>query len=62
MNDDFKQDILQQLNSIESGIDDLNHELEENENITSDEWKQYDLKISKLYMMLHHLKEDIHLS
>jgi hypothetical protein len=60
MNDDFKQDLLQQIDSIESEIDDLNHELELDESISSEKWKQYDTRISKLYTLLQHLKEDIY--
>lgn len=60
MTDDFKQDILQQIDSLENGIDDLNREIAQDSNMSVKKWLYYDTLISKLYAMLQHLREDIY--
>lgn len=59
MKDDLRQEILYLFDEIEKQLFMLEQKIEENENISNDEWKDYRNNIHKIWILINRIKEYI---
>ena len=59
MNDDLRQEILYLLDEIEEQLFMLEQKIEENENISNEEWKDYRNNLHKIWILINRIKEYI---
>lgn len=59
MKDDLRQEILYLFDKIEKQLFMLEQKIEENENISNDEWKDYRNNIHEIWILINRIKEYI---
>lgn len=59
MNDDIRQELLYMLDKIEEQLFMLEQKIEENVNISDDEWRDYRNNLHKIWILINRIKEYI---
>jgi hypothetical protein len=62
MKDDFKQDLLQHVTYLDDLVTEHFRQMEEDEDIPEENYREYEKQIDRIFIAIDHLREDIHLT